>query len=589
MFIAHDSEHTLLDPNADRTGPFTAGNTESESNPQWIHEQLMYVDEYRIAFEDRIQQDLAPGGALTVAADIARHTELTSQLTLAIIAESARWGDARNRPVNSPFTQTDWQNAVNTVNTQFFPQRQAIFLAQLQAAKLLNGEPAPLFSTVGAPGYNQQGGVIQPGFQLSMNNSSGTIYYTLDGTDPRLVGGGVNPHASIFVSATTTSTLVAKGSVWKYKDDNSDQGTAWEALGFNDNTWASGPAELGYGDGDEATVVNSGPDNNHYTTTYFRSTFSITNLSQLLSLNLSLVRDDGAVVYINGQEVWRSNMPSGTINYQTPSATIVGGSDESTFFSPTDPIPTSMLINGTNEIAVEIHQSGPTSSDISFNLQLTATFADSDAALKLNGPTIVKARALSNGVWSALNEADFTLAAPPALKITELNYNPQARGAFSGDNLEFIELMNTGATQINLQGISIALGISYTFGNVTLAGNTRIVVAANRTAIQTIYGNSVNLAPGVYTGKLSNGGEEIQLLDADGSVLQDFTYGDSGDWPGVPMATGARSKSSTSTGITTIRSTGAIVPSTVARREPPASVKSRRSSSTRCSRTPIHP
>ena len=86
------------------------------------------------------------------------------------------------------------------------------------------------------------------------------------------------------------------GSNWLYLDDGSDQGRAWRAPAFADGSWASGPAELGYGDGDEATVVNDGPNSNRYITTYFRREFAGADADQFRSLRLELVRDDGAVM-----------------------------------------------------------------------------------------------------------------------------------------------------------------------------------------------------------------------------------------------------------------------------------------------------
>jgi hypothetical protein len=79
----------------------------------------------------------------------------------------------------------------------------------------------------------------------------------------------------------------------------------------------SGAAQLGYGDGDEATRSNGGPSTNRYVTTYFRKSFSITNTSAFAGYSLQVKRDDGAVVYVNGTEVWRSNLPTGTIAYNT--------------------------------------------------------------------------------------------------------------------------------------------------------------------------------------------------------------------------------------------------------------------------------
>jgi hypothetical protein len=165
------------------------------------------------------------------------------------------------------------------------------------------------------------------------------------------------------------TTLVPTGSTWKYLANGSDQGTAWRASSFNDSTWPSGQAQLGYGDGDEATVVPFGPDpNNKFITTYFRRAFNVTNASLFTGLTLRLMRDDGAVVYLNGVEVWRTNMPAGSVGFQTLASVAIGGVDESTFVQTT--ISPSLLLSGTNVLAVELHQSGGTSSDISFDFQL---------------------------------------------------------------------------------------------------------------------------------------------------------------------------------------------------------------------------
>ncbi|HUR32929.1 MAG TPA: metallophosphoesterase family protein [Vicinamibacterales bacterium] len=169
---------------------------------------------------------------------------------------------------------------------------------------------------------------------------------------------------------TTDTTFVTKGAVWKYFDLGASPGSGWNTLAFNDAAWPSGAAPLGYGDGDEATVVGYGPDPNaKYTTTYFRRTFTVSDPSLYQGLTVNVLRDDGAVVYINGTEVFRSNMPGGGIAYGTFATTAVTGADESTTFYSGSVNP-SVLRAGTNLMAVEIHQSGGTSSDISFNAEL---------------------------------------------------------------------------------------------------------------------------------------------------------------------------------------------------------------------------
>lgn len=167
--------------------------------------------------------------------------------------------------------------------------------------------------------------------------------------------------------------LVTAGTVWRYLDDGSSQGMGWRAPGFDDAAWAQGPAELGYGDGGEATVVRCGPSapgctSGNFITTYFRKSFTVTSPTSIPYLQLSIQRDDGAVVYLNGVEMVRTNMPAGTISASTPASSAIAGSGETRFSDLTfDP---GALVAGANVLAVEIHQSGATSSDISFDASL---------------------------------------------------------------------------------------------------------------------------------------------------------------------------------------------------------------------------
>jgi Calcineurin-like phosphoesterase/Purple acid Phosphatase, N-terminal domain len=181
--------------------------------------------------------------------------------------------------------------------------------------------------------------------------------------------------SSLTLTAFSQTTIVPYGATWKYLADGTNQGTAWRASGFNDAAWPSGAAELGYGDGDEATCVPSGgsggtlclPTGNKYITTYFRHTVNIANTALYSDFTLNLIRDDGAVVYVNGTQVAISNMPASP-GYTTVASSNVSGAAESQVFSFT--ISTASFVNGNNTIAVEIHQDVASSSDVSFNLQL---------------------------------------------------------------------------------------------------------------------------------------------------------------------------------------------------------------------------
>ena len=167
------------------------------------------------------------------------------------------------------------------------------------------------------------------------------------------------------------ATLIEQGAVWKYLDDGSDQPAAWREPAFDDLAWGSGPAQLGYGDNDEATVVGYGDNaGNKHMTTYFRHTFNVPGASNLIGMTLRLLRDDGAVVYLNGQEILRDNMPEGEIDYMTQANEMITGGNEDTFYEfDVDP---DLLVDGENVLAVELHQRVATSNDISFDLELEA-------------------------------------------------------------------------------------------------------------------------------------------------------------------------------------------------------------------------
>lgn len=186
------------------------------------------------------------------------------------------------------------------------------------------------------------------------------------------IAGSFSAVATFTTLSAGTDTLIATNAAWKYLDNGTDQGTAWRASSFNDASWSSGNAELGYGDGGEATLLGYGPDaSNKFITTYFRKSFNVSNPLSYAALTLGVVRDDGVVIYLNGAEVYRNNMPGGTIVYNTLSPVAIGGTDESAWNTAT--LNTAALVQGNNVIAVEVHQQAVTSTDVSFNLRLVAS------------------------------------------------------------------------------------------------------------------------------------------------------------------------------------------------------------------------
>jgi len=256
----------------------------------------------------------------------------------------------------------------------------------------------------------------------------------------RLLLAGAATGVAVFGPDLRAQTiLVPTNAVWKYLDNGTDQGTVWRTPGFIDGAWQEGPAELGFGDAvegrPEATMLDPGPPSpNHYITYYFRHRFSITGVASITNLVAQVMRDDGAVVYLNGTEAGRTGMNPGPVDFLTPAAQPgASGDDEFTFFTlNVDP---GLLVEGENVLAVEVHQLSGMSSDVSFALKLlviTNAPPPSDKGQTLIVPPSVAnvTAGYGSGTLSAPNlriqEVYGSANFPPdtAMWITELCYRP---------------------------------------------------------------------------------------------------------------------------------------------------------------------
>ncbi len=220
--------------------------------------------------------------------------------------------------------------------------------------------------------------------------------------------------------------LLSEGSVWSYLDNGSDQGVLWQAVNFDDSGWQRGRAELGYGDDDEVTEVSFGPNSrNKYATTYFRSEFNVNDIENISTLEMRLKYDDGAIIYINGKEFFKtSNMESG----MTFDEFTVDGDDAPTEnFQEFSQLSADLLVAGKNVIAVEIKQGDDRSSDISFDLQLSALISGpSTDPGNLNLNVEMGQQSVSKSIISLGPSPDFTEVSG-ALEDTVTNWSGVVR------------------------------------------------------------------------------------------------------------------------------------------------------------------
>ncbi|MEN8156089.1 MAG: CotH kinase family protein [Bacteroidota bacterium] len=209
-FYAHDAEHSMFPYVASPgTGLYEdrvnlADNPEkpmivnnfSAFHPQWLHHKLTENEEYRIRFMDRAHHYLTGDGVLTPEKNEARLNARVTEIEMAIIAESARWGDAR-RDGQAPFTKhSHWAPQVQQIRDNFFPARTNILIDQLMVAGLWSDLEAPELSREGNPLYDKTVTTDGPTTLLVKNpNATGTLFYTTDGSDPRMLGGSIAPSA----------------------------------------------------------------------------------------------------------------------------------------------------------------------------------------------------------------------------------------------------------------------------------------------------------------------------------------------------------------------------------------------------------
>ena len=536
-FYSWDAEHVLEGINESQV------NSLPDSDPTGLLGYLDDIEEFRVRFGDHVHKFLFNNGALIPENNIQRWLKRADELELAVIAESARWGDYR-RDVHSYssgpyllYTRNDfWIPEKNRLINDYFPERISRAIDHFRQHNLYPDVDAPVFYVDGS---YQHGGEAGSNGRLSMTATTGTIYYTLDGTDPRAPQ---NQQANI-----STTVLIAETATKRVLVPDSSVSNNWKGGGvFDHSTWqicAGGAGGIGYerSSGYEGFITLDLEDHmyNGNTTCYIRVPFVCnSDPDDFDTMTLRMRYDDGFIAYLNGVEIARRNF-DGTPNWQS-SASTTHSDGEAVNFEDIDVSDfLGNLQQGSNILAIQGLNAGATSSDLLFSFELKAGIDNTQIddilspgaieyvrATALNNSADVKARVLNGSNWSALNEATFAVG-PVAdnLRITEIMYNPQTTADGEDPNEEFIELTNIGSESINLNLVSFTNGIDFTFSNIELAPGGFVVVVENIDAFEAQYGANINIA-GQYAGKLNNNGERIRLEDAIGQTILDFSYGD---------------------------------------------------------------
>ncbi|MBN1517503.1 CotH kinase family protein [Candidatus Sumerlaeota bacterium] len=355
---------------------------EGSGNPlATLFNKLALNSAYRREFIQRF--DYLANTYLSEQNILAHLEQRLSEVAPAIPREAARWGYARDGMPARGYA--DWLIAAQ--KSRDFVSSRTLYVRQHMVEQFedLDGwTQVTIGAPIGAGTVSINGitpsaypwtGTFFTGSPIALQATPASGYRFSHWSDPSLP---MNASVQLTLSGGGASTtLIDTGSQWLYDDSGTDLGEAWRESSYDDSSWSSGTAQLGYGDGDENTTLSFGsnPDDK-YPCYYFRRHFTVADALIYAGLKVELLRDDGAVVYLNGSELLRDNMSTtDTIIYTTLASEGVGDEAENQYHTFT--LAADALTTGENVLAVEVHQIAPESSDISFDLKLYGVTQDS--------------------------------------------------------------------------------------------------------------------------------------------------------------------------------------------------------------------
>ncbi len=371
IFVPWDTEWCLENPSENRVR--IVGGA---ANPHLVMIQLSANPEFKMLLADRIHEAFHNAGPLTREAVTERYQALANGIYGAIVGESARWGDLKQP--SRPYTRLDWEAEVTRLVTQYFSARTDTVLGQLKSK---GWYPAIEPPTLQIDGQTQYGGAVRSAAVLTLvnPNTSGTLYYTLDGSDPRLADEGQAQPATIV-------TLVAESAAKKVLVPTQDVGFTWRGANepFDDSAWKDGTPIVsgkagGVGYDVESTYLPYITYNvqtamyGQCTSCYVRVPFMVkaADMATVKSLILRVRCDDGYVAFLNGVEVASIGRPDPL----TWNAACANRSDSTDFVETDLSAYVSNLHLGTNVLAVHALNTTLTSSDFLFSAELTGSGA----------------------------------------------------------------------------------------------------------------------------------------------------------------------------------------------------------------------
>jgi len=327
-------------------------------------------------------------------------------------------------------------------------------------------------------------------------------------------------------NATATNQIVKLNDTWRYYDKG-EAPANWKTTGFNDSSWSNGTAPLGYGMTGVKTTVSYGSDSeNKHPTTYFRKTIRLASTptrSDVFLLNYQV--DDGFVVYVNGQEAGRYNMPSGNITYNSYSSSYA----ESTPLTGTINMSSSLFKNGDNVIAVEIHNNKASSSDQFWAGEVYTTISSTSDGFVSKEPVIELAENESAvslvACFTPLTNAERAAQGMTPVRINEVSASNSIFVNELFKRNDWVELYNTTDSPIDVEGMYLSDNLNKPQKYQISKGNTEAETVIPAHGYLIIWCDKLDPESQLHASfKLDGNSGNLVLTAADESWSDIFTY-----------------------------------------------------------------
>ena len=326
--------------------------------------------------------------------------------------------------------------------------------------------------------------------------------------------------------ATATNQIVKLNDTWKYYDKGAAPSN-WTATSFNDNGWASGQAPLGYGMTGVKTTVSYGPNvSSKYPTTYFRKTIKLESTptrSDIFLLNYQI--DDGFVVYVNGREAGRFQMPSGNITFNSFASSYAGDAP----LTGTIEISSSLFKSGDNVIAVEIHNNKADSRDIFWAAEVFTTMGSTSGDFVSTDP-VINLSSTDNTVsliacFTPISDAEKAAQGLTPVRINEVSAQ---NGIYVNEQFkrnDWLELYNTTGNPIDVEGMYLTNSPKNPKKYKITKGDSQAGTIIPAHGYLVIWCDGLETVSQLHANfKLDNNKGDLVLTAADESWSDQFTY-----------------------------------------------------------------